>query len=131
MPGRTEERFSSIIMTQMAWEIIKGISGISGIRLRRLTRLGCRCCQCTYTFGPVSWQIENNPINLLWLLGRSERTYGSSRAGIAVGEVKTFAHVGPGNALVTGDGEQLVGVSGQAGVNLHLDVVGGGAVGDI
>jgi len=56
---------------------------------------------------------------------------GSARAGVTVGEVETFALVGPGDAFVSSDGELLVGVSGEASVDLHLDVVGGGAVGDI
>jgi len=56
---------------------------------------------------------------------------GIAWAGIAVGEVKALALVVPTDAVITCDGEPLVGVFGEAGVDLHLDAVGGGTVGNI
>jgi hypothetical protein len=61
----------------------------------------------------------------------NERTYGGAWVATTVGEVKALALVSPGDALVTSDGESLVGVSGGAGKDLHLDAVGGGTPGNI
>jgi len=56
---------------------------------------------------------------------------GGAWVATTVGEVKALALVSPGDALVTSDGESLVGVSGGAGKDLHLDAVGGGTPGNI
>jgi len=55
----------------------------------------------------------------------------SSRVRVPVGDIETVVHVGPGDAVIGGDGEELVGVAREAGEDLHLDAIGGAAVGDI
>jgi len=56
---------------------------------------------------------------------------GSASGSVPISKVEAFVHVGPGDALIAGHGEDLVGVASEAGVDLHLDAVGGAAVGNI
>jgi len=55
----------------------------------------------------------------------------STRVGVPIRQIETLALVRPLDLFGTGDGILLVRVSGITGVDLHLDAVGGGAVGDV
>ena len=58
-------------------------------------------------------------------------TYRSASGSVPIGKVEAFMLVGPGDAFIGGDGEDLVGVAGEAGVDLHLDAIGGAAASNI
>jgi len=75
--------------------------------------------------------LDDVPDLVVVVIGALPHLGGSPRINIPTGQIQTFALICPRDPLVVGDCKLLVGVPREAGVDLHLDAVCGGAVGDV
>jgi len=75
--------------------------------------------------------LDDVPDLVVVVIGAFPHLGSSPRVNIPIGQIQTFTLVSPRDPLVASNRKLLVGVPCEASVDLHLDAVGGGAVGDI
>jgi len=75
--------------------------------------------------------LDDVPDLVIIVIGALPHLDSSPRINIPIGQIQALMHVRPRDPIVTSNCKLLVGVPSEAGVDLHLDTVGSGAIGHV